>query len=150
MDEMSPTQIRPASPGDYETVASLLRSSALPLDGLNDHFGKALVAVRGSSVVGCVAIEVHGGAGLLRSLVVHGSERGRGLGKRLTAQALDLAAAAGIRDVYLLTVTAAEFFRALGFEREERSRAPECLLDSEEFRSACPESAILMHVRVGS
>jgi N-acetylglutamate synthase-like GNAT family acetyltransferase len=75
---------------------------------------------------------------------------GRGLGKRLTAQALDLAAAAGIRDVYLLTVTAAEFFRALGFEREERSRAPECLLDSEEFRSACPESAILMHVRVGS
>jgi N-acetylglutamate synthase-like GNAT family acetyltransferase len=148
MDGLPSAEIRRAAPGDYENVAALLRNSQLPLAGLKEHFGKALVAVRGSSVVGCVAIEVHGGAGLLRSLVVAGSERGRGLGTRLTSEALDLAAAAGIRDVYLLTETAAEFFPAFGFEREERSRAPESLLESEEFRSACPQSAILMHMRV--
>src|SRR5262245_65779146 len=82
MDEHRPAQIRPAGPGDYDAATALLQTSNLPLAGLKEHFGNALVAVRGADVVGCVAIEVRGRAGLLRSLVVAGSERGRGPGSR--------------------------------------------------------------------
>jgi amino-acid N-acetyltransferase len=141
-------EVRAARPGDYPAVAALLRGAGLPLDGLGDQLSHAFVAQRGARTVGCVALEFHEDAALLRSLAVAPEDRGWRLGERLTAKALALAREAGARDVYLLTETAAGFFPRFGFCVEDRSLAPPALRQSVEFRSACPASAVLMHAKV--
>jgi N-acetylglutamate synthase-like GNAT family acetyltransferase len=140
--------IRPAGPRDFPQAAALLAGSGLPLDGLEERFSHALVASRGEEIVGCVALEIYEDQALLRSLVVAPDERGRRLGERLTSGVLRLAREVGIRDVYLLTETAATFFPRFGFAAEDRSGAPPAIRESVEFRAACPASAVLMHSRV--
>lgn len=142
--------ILPAAPGDFEEAATLLSDSHLPLAGFQEPKVEALLAKRGGEVVGCVALELHATAALLRSLVVAPALRGLGLGERLTAEALKLAGERGAADVYLLTETAAGFFPRFGFAEEDRASAPEALRKSVEFRSACPASAVMMHARLGA
>ncbi|HEY6146494.1 MAG TPA: arsenic resistance N-acetyltransferase ArsN2 [Thermoanaerobaculia bacterium] len=142
--------IRRALPSDFEAAAELLRASSLPLDGLAEHFARALVAEEEDAIIGCVALELYGETALLRSLAVAPDRRGEGLGERLAAAALADAKQAGARDVYLLTQTAAKFFPRFGFSIEERSLAPEVLGRSEEFRGACCPSAVLMRARLSS
>jgi amino-acid N-acetyltransferase len=67
--------------------------------------------------------------------------RGRGLGRRLTDAALVLARERAIERVFLLTETAAPFFRQLGFRDVARADVPEGVRNSLEFRSLCPASA---------
>ena len=144
----SETVIRDARRDDLPQAERLLREASLPLEGLRDHFGDGLVAVRDGQVVGCVALEVYGPVALLRSLVVSPGQRGQRLGERLAAGAVDQAKGRGVRDLYLLTQTAAEFFPRFGFTVEDRAAAPESLAESEEFKSACPASAVMMHLRI--
>ena len=120
------------------------------MDGLSERFSDALVAARGNEIVGCVALELYEGSALLRSLVVAQNARGLGVGERLTTEALVLAKARGVSDVYLLTETAQTFFPRFGFRIEDRSAAPAPIQDSVEFRSACPKDAVMMHLGLGS
>jgi amino-acid N-acetyltransferase len=142
--------IRPARREDFSAAVALLSESKLPLEGFADHFGNALVAAAGARVVGVVELELYGSAALLRSLVVAPSERGARLGERLTQEALRLARERSAPDVYLLTETAERFFPRFGFSVAPRSIVPEALRRSEEFRTACPESAVMMHARLDS
>ena len=142
------TLIRDARPADWPQTERLLAEARLPLDGLRDHFGDALVAVQDGRAVGCVALEVYGEVALLRSLVVAPGLRGQRLGERLAAGAVDRAKGRGVRDLYLLTETAADFFPRFGFVVEDRASAPTVLGRSEEFRSACPASAVMMRLRI--
>lgn len=141
--------VRPARPEDLAPASALLSESNLPLEGFADHLGNALVATRDGRIVGVVELEVYGDTALLRSLVVARSERGARLGERLTSEALRLARERSAPDVYLLTETAERFFPRFGFAVEERRLAPEALKRSEEFKTACPESAVMMHARLG-
>lgn len=142
--------IRPAREADFAAAARLLEESGLPLGGLREHLDGAFVASRDGAIAGCVALELYGDVALLRSLVVAPAFRGQRLGERLTAEALALAGRKGVTDVYLLTETAAAFFPRFGFALRERADAPNALARSEEFQSACPASAVLMHARVSA
>jgi N-acetylglutamate synthase-like GNAT family acetyltransferase len=55
------------------------------------------------------------------------------------------ARARGIHDIYLLTTTAEAWFPRFGFVRIARAAVPAALHASEEFRGACPDSAVVMH-----
>ncbi|MDH5235742.1 MAG: arsenic resistance N-acetyltransferase ArsN2 [Gemmatimonadota bacterium] len=144
--------IRAATSADTAAVLALLSASALPLDGVPDVLTDLLVAERLSSgapeIVGAVAFERYGDAALLRSTVVAPRLRGAGLGERLVHAALDLARAHAVRDVVLLTTTAAEWFPRFGFTRITRDEAPLALHASNEFQYACPASATVMRLRV--
>jgi arsenate reductase len=50
----------------------------------------------------------------------------------------------GARHAWLLTTTAAGFFRRAGFQVAERSTAPATILSIRQAVSLCPASAILM------
>ena len=141
-------QVRSAQPEDLAPATALLSESKLPLDGFADHLANALVATRADRVVGVVELEVYERAALLRSLVVSPTERGARLGERLASDALRLARDRGATDVYLLTETAERFFPRFGFAVADRSAAPDALKQSEEFRTACPGSAVMMHARL--
>jgi amino-acid N-acetyltransferase len=141
-------RIRGAQSEDLPQAERLLREASLPLDGFREHLEDGLVAVQDGRVVGCVALEVYGEVALLRSLVVTPGQRGLRLGERLTAGAVDQARGRGVRDLYLLTQTAADFFPRFGFSMMDRASAPRVLGESAEFQSACPASAVMMHLRI--
>jgi len=127
-------------PGLWE----LLRQAGLPAD-VGGHGGTAIIlATEEGEVVGGVALEVYGRHGLLRSLVVAQERRSGGLGGRLTGAAVDEAVGRGLEAVYLLTETAADFFRRLGFSVTERDLAPEGIQASSEFGVLCPDTAVPM------
>jgi N-acetylglutamate synthase-like GNAT family acetyltransferase len=50
----------------------------------------------------------------------------------------------GVRELWLLTATADRYFLRFGFAVEERNAVPAPLLQSVEFRGACPATAVVM------
>ncbi len=143
---MTSATIAPANATDLPAIHALLRTSALPLDGVDAHLATTLAAREGERVVGCAAIEPYDGAALLRSVAVAPDHRGTGLGSRLTRAALDLARARGARTVYLLTTTAEDYFPRFGFRPVQRAAVDPAVRGSVEFTTACPESARAMRL----
>jgi amino-acid N-acetyltransferase len=142
--ERASLQIDPAQPEDLDSLLALLAAAQLPTAGFAAQLSNALVARAADDRIGCVALELYGEEALLRSLVVSPAARGRRLGERLTAAALDLAEARGARRVWLLTTTAERFFPRFGFLVVPRDELPAALADCEELRGACPASAVAM------
>ncbi len=139
--------IRGARSDDLAAVRTLLAAAHLPLDGLEEQFGAAYaVAECAGAVVGAEGIETYGDAGLLRSAVVNDRWRGKGVGDALTRDRLAWARARGLREVYLLTTTAANYFPRHGFIRVDRATAPAALQQSREFAEACPATAVAMRL----
>ncbi|MBK9979303.1 MAG: GNAT family N-acetyltransferase [Gemmatimonadetes bacterium] len=137
--------IRAAREADLPTVRQLLLAAHLPTDGLDEQFGDGYaIAESNGTAIGAEGIEVYGDAGLLRSAVVDADWRGRGVGDALTQDRLRWAAARGLREVWLLTTTAADYFPRFGFAPAARADAPAHMQRSREFAEACPASAIAM------
>ena len=146
-DRIAGTGMRPAGPRDLEAVRALLRAADLPVDGVEEQFGPCyVVAEVGGELAGAAGVEVYGGDGLLRSVVVAPSHRGTGLGKSLVADRLAWARREGLAALYLLTTTAPGFFAALGFVPAARAEAPEGIRGSREFASLCPGSSVMMRL----
>src|SRR5207249_1322261 len=124
----------PPSGAELGAIDALLRGSALPVEVVGDGFPEAyVVARRGGDIVGVAALEAHDRTGLLRSVAVAPSERGRGTGIALVGDRLATAGANGLASVYLLTTTAAPLFRRFGFADADRASAPPALSASPEF-----------------
>lgn len=135
-------ELRAARAEDLEAVRALAGRAELPVEGLGDQFPAGyVVAERGEMIVGAAGLEVHGDAGVLRSVVVAPSERGTGLGIALTANRLVAARERGLDAVYLLTTTAADYYERFGFRPFARADVPEAVARCPEFASICPSSA---------
>ena len=134
--------IRLARGSDRAAIERLLTAASLTLDGVADV--EFYVAERARSVVGCAGVEVRDGAALLRSVAVDRDSRGEGIGERLVQSVLDDAAARKLSPVVLLTATASAWFPRFGFAEITRSDVPASLLESAEFRGACPDTAVIM------
>ena len=138
------TAIRVAAPADFAGVVRLLEAAELPTAGLEPALPDFLVAEEGGRVVGVVGLEVYGDCALLRSAVVDAGRRGSGLGIDLVESLLRRATIRGVREIYLLTTTAEHFFPRFGFVRIPRGDVAPPVRASQEFRGACPDSAIAM------
>jgi len=134
--------LREALLSDLDAISELIRSASLPLDGLQE--ARMCVAECGNEVIGCSGLEIHGKAGLLRSVAIAHEWRGRGIGEALVRCVLAEAARLGLDSVVLLTTTAPDWFPRFGFNVIAREAVPVELLDSAEFRGACPSSAVIM------
>ena len=136
--------ITEARSGDLPAVLALLDAAGLPLEGVAEHFGQFLVARGSDRVVGAAGLELYGEAALLRSVVVHPEWRGRQLGRRLTEAALDRARVRGVREVYLLTKTAVNFFPRFGFRPVPRDAVNPAVLVSVQFQTCCIANEVSM------
>ncbi len=145
---MDGVRIRVARQNDREAVIELLRVCELPLGGLDDCWASAFVACTGQVVAGSAALEHHGPDAILRSVAVDAAHRGRGIGEALVQRALEAARSDHVRNVYLLTETASDFFPRFGFRQTPREQAPAAILQSIEYSSLCPTSATSMVCRV--
>jgi amino-acid N-acetyltransferase len=139
---------RPASPGDVPAVRALLDGCGLPSADVSAERVELVVALAGDDLVGCVGLERHGDAVLLRSFAVAPGQRGRGIGQALHARILAAAALRGARTAYLVTTTAEGFAGARGFARVERSELPPEVAATAQLRTLCPATAICMRRRL--
>jgi amino-acid N-acetyltransferase len=141
--------IGPASTGDLPAIRDLLRSCALSADDVNgEGTQRFLVAREGGDLAGCIGLEVHGEAGLLRSFAVAPAFRRRGVGAALHAAAVKVARELGIRELYILTTTVRERALRDGFEEVARESVPEVIREGSQFRGLCPASAACMRLGV--
>lgn len=145
---MEDISYRFANPSDRAAIEVLLRSNDLPMDDIGDLLDHFLVAVLESDLVGCAGLEFSGTVGLFRSLAVAPRYRGRGIATELCARMADRAMRMGVRDLYLLTTTAEEFFARIGFDRIDRDNLPEFVRGTREFRFLCPSTAVGMMRRL--
>lgn len=143
---MTETQaaLRAPRPSDLPAVEALLATAELTTAGVAAAFADFVVAEQGGGVVGAAGVERYGDYGLLRSVVVAPAARDGGLGALLVRALTDASRARGVRELWLLTTTADRYFPRFGFAVAERSAVPAPLLQSAEFRGACPASAVVM------
>ena len=137
-------RIERATSGDIDAVERLLGDAHLPLDGAAEALSLGVVARDGGAVVAAAAVERYGDAGLLRSVVVAPAHRGAGLGHEIVTAAEDLARADGVRDLYLLTETAIDWFPRLGYVPVDRPAAAAAVGESIEFTTVCRDTRVPM------
>jgi amino-acid N-acetyltransferase len=126
-------------------AVALLQSQGLPVADIQDeHLEHFFFVGSDGSPMGLVGLELYGDDALLRSLVVGEPERGQGLGTLLVEHAERFAVSNRVRCMYLLTTTAEAFFKRLGYERIDRSRAPSAIQGTPEFANLCPASSAFM------
>jgi amino-acid N-acetyltransferase len=126
-------------------VKDLLAESDLPTTDLSPrHLEHFFACGPLEDPEGVIGLEVHNEVALLRSLAVSAKSRGNGYGKELVAQAERYAQSLGVREVYLLTMTAVEFFERLGYKRTNRETAPEAIRRTEEFSALCPSTSAFL------
>ena len=131
---------------EYESqIKQLLAECDLPYEDIQSsqlrHFW---IACENTRLAGVVGLEILGKDALLRSLAVSPNARGKGLGKQLTFKAEQYARSSQVGTLYLLTMTASEFFKKLGYQVIKREDAPETLHNTTEFQGTCPVSATCM------
>jgi amino-acid N-acetyltransferase len=126
-------------------VRRLLAEANLPAADLTSgHFEHFFGCGDKEAPQGVVGLEFYGDEALLRSLAVDPATRGRGCATALVARAERHARESGVRRLYLLTTTAADFFARLGYEELERDQAPEAIRATREYSALCPSSSTLM------
>lgn len=150
MKDVKGGTIRQALESDWPAIQRLLTEAGLPADDLDaqslDGFLVAAdPAAPSPGVAGVIGLQAFGHTGLLRSLVVGTGSRGAGLGAELVAALEEQASAAGVTDLWLLTMDAEVFFWKLDYRIVERDGAPDVIRATREFTSLCPGSAHLMH-----
>jgi amino-acid N-acetyltransferase len=131
---------------DFPDIRRLLVADGLPVDDVTEDLLQHFRVFRSDDgvVVGCIGMQSHGEAGLLRSLAVAAAFRQQGIGRRLV-EAIEVSAREqDVQALFLLTSTAAEYFERRGYRRIPRTEAPLSIQGTREFRDLCPASAVLM------
>ncbi len=103
-------QIRPARAEDWPALRQLLQACGLTEVGVAAQLDRVRVATWQGQIVGMALLERYAEGGLLRSVAVDPAWQGRGIGRRLVEAMLETAQKEGLRQVFLLTETAADFF----------------------------------------
>lgn len=138
-------QYLPASPHDAQAIRRLLSENALPSDDIAADMADFVVAKVDGALVGVAGVEIHGDAALLRSVAVAEAHRRSGVGRALCEAAMSRARRRGAKTIYLLTLTAAEYFmRQFDFAALVRTAAPKAIQMTHEFQVACPATATLL------
>lgn len=136
--------LRQAGAADWPAVEALLLAHKLPTEGARAHLSTYLLAVSHGDVVGCAGAEVYGDIALLRSVAVAPGRQRRGIGRMLVERVLLEAMRRQIRRLFLLTVSAPEYFARYGFKRGPIDQAPAALQASAELQGACPACSAFM------
>jgi amino-acid N-acetyltransferase len=106
---------------EVESGIILIRTS----DEIATNIRSYVLAKEGSNLVGFCALHVHAASlAEIRSLVVKEDQRGKGIGERLIAKAMDEGKLLGVQKVLSLTYKQS-FFEKLGFVEIPKESLPE-------------------------
>jgi N-acetylglutamate synthase-like GNAT family acetyltransferase/protein-tyrosine-phosphatase len=142
------TSVGPASGGDLDAIRRLLAEALLPLGDVGDPDLRFIVARQDGRVVGCAGLQAFGEDGQLRSMAVHWTSRTAGLGSSLHGRLLYEALQAGVRTLYVVTTTAADFFARQGYRKVQPADVPKGVVGSEEYATFVPGGGVVMARKV--
>lgn len=135
---------------DLNLIAGLLKQNDLPYQDIKTR-GKCgkefFLAYVNSILVGCVGLEKFDSIGLLRSVVVKEEYRNKDYGKQICNSLMEYAKTQDIKELYLLTTTAKNFFEKIGFRVIKRSFVPDAIKNTTEFSGLCPMSAVCLTIK---
>lgn len=131
-----------------DEVLSLLKSNKLPHHDVRLE-NNLFISYQDESgkVIGSGGLEFYSAFALLRSVAVDESQRGKAFGKEIVKDLVDRAKRKSVKEIYLLTETAHDFFLKRGFSDVSRDSVPAEIKASSEFASVCPVSAACMVYR---
>lgn len=132
----------PVAAGDHGLHAAL-GDADLPGDDLGASNGRFFRFEQNGVLAGYGGFEPYGDVALLRSVVVTPPMRGQGAGRAIAEALAEEMCAAGIAQAYLLTTTAEDFFRHLGFAEIPRDEAPAVILATPQATTICRSAALL-------
>lgn len=107
--------IRRAVITDTAPIIALLRTDDLRTEGILEDGTRYWVAEKGPALLGAIGLELGQTSVLLRSAIVAPTQRGRGIGRNLTGNALAWARESGYRAAYCFSTDAGEYWLARGF-----------------------------------
>ena len=146
---MTGIRMRQVTATDLPQISRFLEENGLPTIGVEKFFENFIVALdQNGSWVGTAGLEVYGKNGLLRSVAVDEHFRGMGYGRTLVNTVLASAREKGIEAIYLLTESAEDYFKGLGFEVVNREDMDAAVRVSPEF-TECRETAPAMRKFIG-
>jgi len=137
-------KLRSCENSDLEQIKHLLESETLPSNDIHEHLKNIIIAEEKGIIIGLGAIEKYNKIGLFRSLVVSKERRREKIGRAIYQHIEDLSQLMEMQNLYLLTETASEYFKKLGFVEITRDEAPDEIKNTKQFSSLCPASAIVM------
>jgi N-acetylglutamate synthase-like GNAT family acetyltransferase len=148
LEDLPHPTLRPAVGPDLPTIASLLHEGDMPAGAVRERVGRTLVAeLDRRTLIATAAWEpVQDGIGLLRSVSVTERVRGKGVGALIVAGTLRAAAAAGLKQIYLVTPSAEGFFARCGFTTVRRDQLPDSVARHRQVTRDCPSTAAVMHL----
>lgn len=136
-----------ASAEDEEQFKQILAASGLDHRDIRPSQLQHFLIVKDETALtlsGVVGLELSGNFGLLRSLAVAKAFRRQGLATQLISKIEEYARSQKVTALYLLTLTAEDFFANSGYHTTERGSAPSALQETTEFQNLCPETAVCM------
>lgn len=138
--------LRSATAADFHAILRLLEQATLNGKDLRvDQTHAFHLLCEGHETIACGAIEDHGSeSGLVRSIAVHPSQRGKGHATQIMRSLEAHARQRGTVKLFLLTESATGFFRRLRYEPCDRSLAPASIQASPQFAGLCPSTAVCM------
>lgn len=129
---------------DLDLIIELLKQNNLPYQDIKTENKDFFLAYDNSIFVGIVGLEKFDNIALLRSMVVKEDIRNKGYGKQICSKLIEYTKTKGIKELYVLTTTAKDFFEKIGFSTIERNSAPDAIKNTTEFLGLCPSSAICL------
>ncbi|NOY73762.1 MAG: GNAT family N-acetyltransferase [Gammaproteobacteria bacterium] len=141
---------RKAIGADLNEVKKILIANGLPSVDFGEHFDNAVVVEEKGEIIGLGGLEICGDIGLVRSIVVIPRYRGKGIAKNIYRLIEDKASHLGINVLYLLTESATEYFKKLGFTVQRRTETPIAVMETKQFKALCPSSATVMFCKISS
>lgn len=131
-------------PEKKSEVLTLLALANLPTLDIGDNVELFSLETNGN-IIGTAGLEVIGNIGLLRSVSVLETQKGNGYGNLIVQNLEEFAKTQNIKELYLLTTTAKEFFeKKCNYEVVERINVSTEIQNSQQFASVCPSSAVVM------
>lgn len=129
---------------EFDSAFELLAEAKLDFSDLKQPNIRLFRFEENGQTMGVGGLEVFNDHALLRSVAVKKELQGKGLGKEMVAQIEQAARESGIKSFYLLTNTAPEFFRSIGYQQIDRNDFAEPLKQTAQFAGLCPVSAVCM------
>lgn len=135
---------RKAQQADLTAIEVLLNAANLPYEDCYKHLSQFLVYEEDALIVGVGGVEIYDDVALLRSIVIDPKHRGQGLGQAIFLGLKGSILNSSVQSLYLLTNSADDYFKNLGFIPVIRDKVPLVIQQTEQFSSLCPDSATVM------
>ena len=133
---------------DVGGIENLLEKCNLPVNDIMENIDNFIVSELENKIVGVGGYETHGEIALIRSIAVDQAYRGKSIGVNIYHLLEKKIKHIGIKEVYLLTETATDYFKTLGFTIKERTSIPAVVTQTKQFKELCPSTAIVMFNKI--